>query len=220
MKMEIISLKCPSCNAAITANENDDSVVCEYCDTKILLRSEEEIAAKRKHEAELLAQKHEQEAKMKREEAERESRMREIEMQKRQASTRRGLIAAWIIISIILILIGLKGNLICFLIGAASFTVMGIIVKHKYDEKQLANGKLKIPSLVNVSSDNYAAVAALFTSAGFKNVKCVPLKDLIAGILEKPGMVSKITINGKEVISGGGWVSADSLVTITYHSFR
>lgn len=220
MKIEVISLRCPACNAAVTANENDDSVVCEYCDTKILLRSDEEIAARHKREAELQARKNEQDASAKREEAERESRIREIEMQKRQAAARRGLIAAWIVISIILILIGLNGDLICFLIGAASFTVMGSIVKHKYDEKQLANGKLKIPSLVNVSSDDYAAAAALFTSAGFKNVKCVPLKDLIAGILEKPGRVSKITINGKEITSGGRWVPADSLVTITYHSFK
>ena len=60
----------------------------------------------------------------------------------------------------------------------------------------------------------------MFVSAGFTNVRCVPLNDLTMGLLKKPGMVQSITIRGKEITSGGKKFSPDAPVVISYHSHR
>ena len=65
---------------------------------------------------------------------------------------------------------------------------------------------------------NYSAIEAMFVSAGFTNVRCIALNDLTMGVLKKPGMVDSITINGREVTSGGKKYPKDAAVVISYHS--
>ena len=79
--------------------------------------------------------------------------------------------------------------------------------------------KAKVPSSISdFERKNYSAIEAMFVSAGFTNIKCVPLNDLTVGVLKKPGMVDSITINGREVRSGGKKFPKDAAVIISYHS--
>ncbi|MCD8148996.1 MAG: hypothetical protein LUE92_05400 [Clostridiales bacterium] len=80
--------------------------------------------------------------------------------------------------------------------------------------------KVKVPfSISGYENKNYVAIESMFTSAGFTNVKCIPLEDLTTGLLKKPSMVESILINGKKVTSGGKKFSPDASVVISYHSF-
>ena len=79
---------------------------------------------------------------------------------------------------------------------------------------------IKVPSGISgYESKNYAAVQAMFEGVGFTNVKCVPLNDLITGLLTKPGMVDSIVINGKAIGTFRKKYPANASVVISYHSF-
>lgn len=81
--------------------------------------------------------------------------------------------------------------------------------------------KVKIPSaVVDGISENYAVIKSLFVQAGFTNVRVVPLNDLTFGIMNKPGTVDAITINGRELPRFKRKFDADASVVITYHSLR
>lgn len=76
-------------------------------------------------------------------------------------------------------------------------------------------------SVIDGSEDNYAAVEALFVQAGFTNVKTVPLNDLLLGIMNSPGEIENITINGKDLDEySRRTFDSDVPVLITYHSRR
>ena len=80
---------------------------------------------------------------------------------------------------------------------------------------------VKIPSsIAGYEGKHYSAIESMFLSAGFTNVKCVPLHDLTIGLLKKPGMVASITVNGQSITSGGKKCSPDANVVISYHSHR
>lgn len=81
--------------------------------------------------------------------------------------------------------------------------------------------KVKIPSAVlNGISENYAVIENLFVQAGFTNVRTIPLNDLTFGIMNKPGTIDDITINGKELPRFKRKFDSDAFVVITYHSLR
>ena len=92
---------------------------------------------------------------------------------------------------------------------------------NKDDEEDDFGDTVKVPSgISDFEEKNYTAIEAMFTSAGFTNVKCVPLNDLALGLLKKPGMVESITIKGKTITSGGGKFTPDAPVVIAYHSYK
>ena len=82
--------------------------------------------------------------------------------------------------------------------------------------------KIKVPpAIVTGTSENYVVIETLFTQAGFRNVRSIPLHDLTFGVKNKPGTVDKITINGKELSSYlRKKFDADIPIVITYHSMR
>lgn len=83
-------------------------------------------------------------------------------------------------------------------------------------------GKIKVPrAIIKGTSENYFVIETMFVQAGFRNVRSVPLNDLILGVKNRPGTVDKITINGKELLSYfRRKFDADVLIVITYHSMR
>ncbi len=92
----------------------------------------------------------------------------------------------------------------------------------KDDDDDLVE-KAKIPSSIsNFEKKNYHAIEAMLVSAGFTNVKCVPLQDLTVGVLKRPGIVDSITINGHEVSStmGGQKYPKNTPIVISYHSLN
>ena len=104
------------------------------------------------------------------------------------------------------------------LMGAALIWLFSII-KNDDDDDMDFGDKAKVPSSISdYEKKNYSAIEAMFVSAGFTNVRCVALNDLTIGVLKKPGMVDSITINGREVTSGGKKFPKDAAVVISYHS--
>ena len=80
---------------------------------------------------------------------------------------------------------------------------------------------VKVPETISdYESKNYAAIEAILRSAGFTNITTVPLKDLTVGLFAKPGRVESITINGKQITSGGKKFLPDASVVIAYHSMQ
>ena len=61
---------------------------------------------------------------------------------------------------------------------------------------------------------------ALFESAGFTNVKSVPLNDLAVGLLKKPGVVESIMINGQPVSYVRRRFLPNAAVVISHHCNR
>ena len=82
------------------------------------------------------------------------------------------------------------------------------------DSARVPNG------ISDYSKKSYQSIEALFRGAGFTNIKSVPLNDITVGILKRAGTVESITINGKDVTSGGKKFPKDASVVITYHSSR
>ncbi|MBT9772065.1 hypothetical protein [Coprococcus catus] len=76
-------------------------------------------------------------------------------------------------------------GLICCIIMAC----MWLLGDDQDDDSDFGD-KIKVPKAVfDYEDKNYAAMETLFKSAGFTNVKSVPLNDLAVGLLKKPGMV-------------------------------
>lgn len=104
------------------------------------------------------------------------------------------------------------------------FPLMGsayiwLFSNEKDDVSDEIDDRVKVPSSISeFESKNFPAIEAILSSAGFTNIRCVPLNDLTMGWLKKPGMVESITINGHEITSGGKKFSPDAAVVISYHS--
>ena len=82
--------------------------------------------------------------------------------------------------------------------------------------------KMEIIERKRASAEKAKRTKVLLTvvSAGFTNIKTIPLNDLTVGLLKRPGTVESIIINGKSVTSGGKKFSPDATVVISYHSHR
>jgi hypothetical protein len=93
---------------------------------------------------------------------------------------------------------------------------------HKKDNEDLnSEDTAKVPSSISdFAKKDYSAIAAMFESAGFTNVRCVPLNDLTIGLLKSPGIVESITVNGETVSSGGRRFPKNTPVVISYHSLN
>lgn len=82
----------------------------------------------------------------------------------------------------------------------------------------LSNDLVDVPDNIgNFQTKSYKAVEALFESAGFTNVRCISLNDLRIGLINKPGMVESISIDGKDFDTAKKH-PRDASVVILYHS--
>ena len=92
--------------------------------------------------------------------------------------------------------------------------------KNKDSDELDTGDKVRVPfAISDFESKNYSAGEAVFQSAGFTNIKSVPLNDLRLGLLKKPGMVESVTINGHSITCGGKKFLPNAPVEISYHSF-
>mgnify|MGYP007070240752 CR=1 FL=1 len=95
----------------------------------------------------------------------------------------------------------------------------------KYDNKRLMSVGLgemiRVPyGTSDCEAKNYTIIVSAFRSAGFVNVKPVPLRDLTLDLKKKVGTVKEITVFGEVVDSKLKRFPKEAEVTITYHSFR
>lgn len=220
MAVKLISVKCPECGATLNIEEDREQAFCTYCGTKVLLHNENEYIYR-----------HIDEAGIKQAETDRIVMLRKMELLEKKRATSQKVKTLKIGITVALGLV----MLICFGIGYSVDDglgalmvgmVCGIIImfmwmnKGKDEDDDIDLGdKAKVPSSISdYEKKNYSAIEAMFVSAGFTNVRCVPLNDLTMGVLKKPGMVDSITINGREITSGGKTFPKDAAVVISYHS--
>lgn len=64
----------------------------------------------------------------------------------------------------------------------------------------------------------YDAIVNLHNQ-GLKNIRLTPMNDLKVGIFAKEGKIDSIEINGISDFVDGTWISENSVVSITYHSY-
>ena len=229
MAVKLISVKCPECGATLNIEEGREQAFCTYCGTKVLLHNENEYIYR-----------HIDEAGVKQAETDRIVRMKQMELAEKKRADAEKTKALKIKISLIMATVGILMMVIGYMGGHASgdpdsglymlsmvgfFPLMGagyiwLFSKKNDDDDDIDLGdKEKVPSSISdYEKKNYSAIEAMFVSAGFTNVRCIALNDLTMGVLKKPGMVDSITINGREVTSGGKKYPKDAAVVISYHS--
>ena len=227
MAEKMITIKCPACGASLSAKTGEKQIVCEYCDTKILLNNENEHIYKHVDEAELKKAETEQLLKIKQME------MKEKQMLEKQKKARVKVIA-----SIVLGVISVLSYVFAFAIDAEKFgalsiigvfTLMGILFiwvfsmsgKDKDEDEKDTSGKIEVPeSAYDYEKKHYNVIKEIFVDAGFLNVKCVPLNDLTIALFKKPNLVDSITINGDDIESADDEYKPNAKIVIYYHSFE
>ena len=223
MGVQLISVKCPECGAQLNIEEGREQAFCTYCGAKILLHNENEYIYR-----------HIDEAGIKQAETDRIIRMKQMEYAERQRLSKEKKTAVKIVVSLALAVVGILMMVIGSTGGSDTgmlslvgfFPLLGAayiwLFSKKDEEEEVVYGDwARVPSSISdYESKHYTAIESMFLGAGFTNVRCLPLNDLTIGLLKKPGMVESITINGREVCSGGKKFSKDAAVVISYHSLN
>lgn len=228
MSVNFTSVKCPECGASLPIEEGRTQVFCSYCGTKVIITNENEYIYR-----------HIDEAEIKQAETDRLIKLKQIEIAEKKRAAAEHTKSLKIKISLILAAIGIVMMTAGYMLGHGSgdsdsgfymmsmvgfFPLMGaayiwLFSKDKEDDEDDFGNKVKVPSgITDYEKKSYVAIEAMFRSAGFTIINCVPLNDLTFGLLRKPNMVESITINGKEVTSGGKKFLPDAKVVISYHS--
>lgn len=225
--IKMISLKCPECRADLSIEDGCKECFCQYCGAKIIVTNENEHIYR-----------HIDEAKLKEAETDQVVKLRKLDFIERKRAEAEKIKWIKIIASIIMGIVGVIIVIAGFCIDGMGMLsafgmlfLMGIMLiwlsnsKDK-DDDDVDDGveledKRNLPSAVcndEYKSKNYSTIEALFTGAGFTNIRCIPLNDLAKGFSKKSGKVEEITINGQEISSDKKKYSPDASVVITYHS--
>lgn len=222
MAIKMIPVKCPQCGADLTIEEGRQSLYCQYCGAKVIVQNENEHIY---HTID--------DAAVKQAETDRIVKLKQMELAEKKESAREKYKSFKIKLSIILGIIAI----VCIGIGfnvddeaGAGFGVAGMfagliliyswVLDPNKEDNDDSDGRVKVPdSISDYEKKSYVAIESAFRSAGFTNVKCVPLNDLTTGLLKKPDWVESITINGRSITSGGRKFLPDASVVISYHSF-
>ncbi len=227
MAISVKSIRCPECGANLEVESNRDSLFCSYCGTKIIVTNENEYIYR-----------HIDEAGIRKAETDRIVRMRELDIAEGDNLTHKILTIVWLVVSLILITIGViiclsEGNddmpgwaggflflfYVCApVIGGGAYIVFNVLPGKQAERIVIKNGGVRFPKHLEPFSDkNYEYVATSLKEAGFYNVSCINLHDLTLGLLQKPGKIDNISIDGERIISGGKYYMPDVNITITYH---
>jgi len=228
MGVKLISVKCPDCGATLNIEEGRTQAFCTYCGAKVLINNENEHIYRTIDEAGI-----------KQAETDRMVRMKQMELIEKKRIADEKTKSLKIKISLALAVVGILMMCIGYLAGHASgdpdsgmymvsmvgfFPLMGaayiwLFSKDKDDDLDFGD-KAKVPSSIDdFEKKSYTAIEAMLRGAGFTDIRCIPLNDLTTGILKKPDLVESITINGREITSGGKKYPKDATIVISYHSF-
>ncbi|MCM1329045.1 MAG: IBR domain-containing protein [Ruminococcus sp.] len=234
MEIKLNTMKCPSCGAILQYDDESSYITCEYCLTKLCLKSESEIKkemeqkraekerelrekerqARREHELAEAAQR--QAERERREEYERAVAYEEIARKEREL---KKFTKKWRIISGVLLFFGVIGFLtVSPLVMFLPFGIMALIHYHNTRTKLKSEmeGKISLPRLFNFMSLSCNEVRDALQSAGFLNVKTVPSSNAPANGGETKEQVSSVTINGKTVRTFSGYYSPSTEIKIMY----
>ncbi|PWJ12206.1 hypothetical protein [Ruminococcus flavefaciens] len=67
---------------------------------------------------------------------------------------------------------------------------------------------------------NYNEVCSRLSSLGFTEIKLVPIKDLVIGLLTKNGAVEKVLVNGSKSFKKNTFFKYDTDIIVYYHTFK
>ena len=219
--------QCLNCGANLTIDDqNRDFAFCQYCGAKIMLddfRSTQRIV---------------DEAKIKQAETERMIRLKELEIeleqQKKNSGIRKVLFIIWIICFIIItglcLYIGftqeLGGmwafNLLLYvggpIVGGGAYLLFKTMPEKENEKKIIRQGGIRFPkNFEPFSSNNFEALEIALKEAGFQNITCANKHDITWGLLQRPGRIDSVSVNGKEITSGGKVYMPDASIVISYH---
>lgn len=226
MAIKFNSVKCPDCGATLPIEEGRNQMFCSYCGSSIIATNENEYIYRNIDEAKVK----QAEAEIKKSEAERAIKLKKLEIIEKKRESVARVKKIKIVVSIILGMVGI----ISFLVGLEMVGMVSLVIimymwlfsmaSDKNDDDLDLEDKVKVPSLINDLDDdniNYKELEYAFKSAGFVNIKSIPLNDLTFGILKKPGIVESVKINGKEITSDddGKKFAHTADIVISYHSF-
>ena len=223
MAVKLIPVKCPECGATLNIEENRTQAFCSYCGAKVLIHNDNEFTYR-----------HIDVADLERAETERTVKLKEMELveksQHNQEKTKKivGIAAlSMLVFGVFMVafghIFGGSDSTRFTLPGLYSILggmIVGLFFMPRGNEDAIdkIDGKIKIPNSIGAYTEkSYTAIAAILESAGFTNIKCVALNDLVVGILDRPGIVDSITING-ETIRIGMRYPKDAAIVISYHS--
>ena len=228
MSVKQIAVKCPECGATLNIEEDRTQAFCTYCGTKVLVHNENEHIYRNIDEAGI--------ARAKTERIVNENQMEFAERrgiaQENRRKNRVKLALALGTIGVLMMIIGYMGGhaggdsdsglYMLAMVGMLVLEAAAFIALSNKDEED--NGSIysdtaTLPDIAwNYERKDYKAVETVLRSAGFTNIRCVPLNDLSLGVLYKPGMVESLTINGKDNISATRKYPKDAQIVISYHS--
>ena len=220
MSIQFVTIRCPECGADLQIEEGRPHAFCTYCGAKVIIANDNEHIYRTIDEAGV-----------KHAETERILRLRELELEeKEKLRSRKGILVAYAVALLFVIV----GAIICIFSYAGAFGILiglyiGMFAFFKSDDQEKPRRKRKYQNPYDVaitdamvwcSDKNYKSAAMMFESAGFTNVKAVPLKDLGVFNQRKDGLVDLITINGDEEFEEGDIYPKDANILITYHSCK
>ena len=234
MAIKLVPVKCPECGAMLNIEENRTQAFCSYCGAKVLIHNENEFTYR-----------HVDVADLERAETERVVQLKKMELAEKENSDKKTIRNMKIFFSVLFFVSGVIMIPGGFLLGDKTgnpdsgfymLSIVGLIVvmaagvvgaslasnKNEEDRdnsRDNLEGKIKVPvNAFNYQFKSYTAIAAILESAGFTNIRCVPLNDLLINVLMfKPGMVESIVIDGQIAIPDKKYPK-DALVVISYHS--
>ncbi len=231
---------CPNCGASLNFDDNNrDFGFCQFCGAKIILddyRSTHRVVDEaRIHEDETNRMIRLRELEIQEREREQaridEERSRQAEQEREKIEQRKYKKQIFILFMIsllsfvIFIILGLKeeyiGAMIFFPISLVTFLINSLMQKTHSEASFAKLGMIKLTFSPKGSGDDkyYQSLQAMYVGVGFKNVTAVNMHDLIFGLLEKPGEVDSVTINGEEPIQGK-WYYPNATIIIKYHGFK
>ena len=222
MAITINSIKCPECGASLPIEEGRTQLFCSYCGAKVVVTNENEYIYRHIDEAEL---------------KQAEVRMRELEIEQEHSAQgnnlKKVLTKIWLVLSVIIIGICIikwafqddfaDAFLMLFylggpVIGGGAYLLFKLMPEKENDKVLLKSGGIKFPKgLEPFTEQYYEVVQAALTNAGFTNVTGINLHDVTFGILQKPGKIQDIKVNGTTITSGGRVYMPNVPVVITYH---
>ena len=218
---------CPNCEATLTVDEQGkEFTFCQYCGTKI---SFDDYCS---------TQRIVDEAKIKQTEVDKEIRLQELkireEQERRCTETQKILIRLWIcviaIFTICSIIIWITDNgfdaagfVACIAIPcvfAGGYLIFKFIPDRNSStiENDGSKDGIVFPKSVFDNSElTYPVVESIVKDAGFTNVKTINMKDLKNNNAKEISTIGAITVNGKQIYSGGRRYFPSSNIIIAYH---
>lgn len=93
-----------------------------------------------------------------------------------------------------------------------------VIPDRERDKKLLQSGGIQLPSMQGgYRGKNVVEVEQVFYQAGFTNVQCISMNDVVLGIFQRPNIVENVIIGGSERQTGGRVYMPNVSIVIRYH---